>query len=128
MDILHHGQLGQIVRCHAVVVFKHVNGNSFLIQLLVILKLKNGSVIQIHVRLGVNGGPGVVVQHNVGNLANQSQFNPDIDAGKWPTERKTVGQEKLNQDKVNYVVGQVQNYVMKQQNGIATQAENLKLF
>ena len=92
------------------------------------LKLKKGSVIQVHVQVGVNGGHGVVVQQNVGNMANQNQTKLDIDAGKWPMERKTVVQEKLNQVKANCVVGQTRNYVMKQQNAIVIQAKILKLF
>ena len=102
-------------------VLKDVNENSFLIRLSVTLKLKNESVIQVNAQVGVNGDPGVVVQQNVGNLVDQNQTKLDIDAGKWPTVPKIVVQEKLNQAKVNYVVGLVQNYAMKKSNAVAIQ-------
>ena len=121
MDILRHGHLGQIVQCHVMAVLKDVNENLFLIRLSVTLKLKNESVIQVNAQVGVNGDPGVVVQKNVGNLADQNQTKLDIDAGKWPTVPKIVVQEKLNQARVNYVVGLVQNYAMKKSNAVAIQ-------
>ena len=126
MDILRHGQLGQIVRCHVMAVLKDVNENLFLIRLSVTLKLKNESVIQVNAQVGVNGDPGVVVQQNVGNLADQNLTKLDIDAGKWPTVPKIVVQEKLNQAKVNYVVGLVQNYAMKKSNAVAIQEKILR--
>ena len=86
VDISSHGQLGQIVRCHVLVVSRHDNKNLFQqhLQSAVILKPRKELVLQMHVQAGAIGDHGIVAQRHAGTLVqiDHNQVNNDIDVGK----------------------------------------------
>ena len=84
VDISSHGQLGQIVRCHVLVVSRHDNKNLFQQQLqsAVILKLRKELVQQMHVQVGAIGDHGIVARRHAGTQIDQNQVNNDIGVGK----------------------------------------------
>ena len=86
VDISSHGQLGQIVQCHVLVVSRHANKNLFQqhLQSAVILKSRKELVPQMHAQVGVTGDHGIVAPRHVGTLVqiDHNQVNSDIDVGK----------------------------------------------
>lgn len=85
-DISSHGQLGQIVQCHVLVVSRHDSKNLFQqhLQSAVILKPRRELVLQMHAQAGAIGDRGIVAPRHVGTLVqiDLNQVNNDIDVGK----------------------------------------------
>ena len=85
VDISSHEQLGQIFRCHVLVVSRHGNKNLFQqhLQAAVILKLRKELVLQMNAQAGAIGDHEIVAPRHAGTLVqiDQNQVNNNIDVG-----------------------------------------------